>query len=119
MSTSEQVGDVEVELDVQQLVAENAKNVHERFNIDLDIEMPDGSIDPVRITGIVGVCDDRRYVLFDDVKPADTPLGNIQRRIARMNHLRIVDQRLMKWLERKVTERAKAREARAKRKAKS
>lgn len=116
MST-EQIGELEVRLDVGRLVDDTVKSLHEPFTINLDIELPDKSIDPVQITGIIGIVDDRRYILFDKIEDGGTPLGNIQRRIARMNGLRIVDKNLMDWVDKKLAEKRKQRESKARTKA--
>ncbi len=94
MST-ENIGDFDVSLDIEPFLSNGDNNTTDKFNIGIDVEQPDGSVSPVLISGRYAVLDTKRYILIKDLMPANTVVGNLQRRIVRLNGLRMVDKKLM------------------------
>ena len=101
--SKEALGDFEIELELDPIVAEGEERQGGDFNISIDVTQEDGSINPIAIKGKYFVWDGSRYIYFADLKPATTVEGHIQRRIARQNNLFIVDKKMMEKSEAKTT----------------
>lgn len=96
MSTTEKFGDVEISLELEPFVTEDDNNKCGDFSIAIDIEQTDGSIQPEFVQGTWAVAEDARYIFIENLQKPNTVLGSLQRRVARLNGLRLVDDKLMR-----------------------
>ena len=97
--SKEALGDFEIELELDPIVAEGEEKQQGDFNISIDVTQEDGSINPLAIKGKYFIRDGNRYIYFHKLKPANTVEGHIQRRIARQNQLFIIDKKMMEKTE--------------------
>lgn len=88
--------DLELNIDLEPFTDESTDHVHGILTVNMDIEQLDGSIEPLHLTGHYVIHDTRRYIHFPALDDRQTVLGSIQRHIAIINGLRLVDKKLLK-----------------------